>query len=47
LRGDFLIQRVGVAQFNIPNLHPTYTVEASSIRFSAEEMLRLLRQGAM
>jgi hypothetical protein len=47
LRGDFLIQRVGVAQFHIPNLHPTYTVEASSIRFSAEEMLRLLRQGAM
>jgi hypothetical protein len=34
-----------VAQFNIPNLNPTYTVEASSIRFSAEEMLRLLRQG--
>jgi hypothetical protein len=47
LRGDFLIQRVGVNQFHIPNLHPTYTVEASSIRFSAEEMLRLLRQGAM
>jgi hypothetical protein len=47
LLGDFLIQRVGVAQFHIPNLNPTYTVEASSIRFSAEEMLRLLRQGAM
>ena len=47
LRGDFLIQRVGVNQFHVPNLHPTYTVEASSIRFSAEEMLRLLRQGAM
>jgi hypothetical protein len=46
LRGEFLIQRVGVTQFNIPNLNPTYTVEASSIRFSAEEMLRLLRQGA-
>jgi hypothetical protein len=46
LRGDFLIQRVGVNQFHVPNLHPTYTVEASSIRFSAEEMLRLLRQGA-
>jgi hypothetical protein len=46
LRGDFLIQRVGVARFNIPNLNPTYTVEASSLRFSAEEMLRLLRQGA-
>jgi hypothetical protein len=46
LRGDFLIQRVGVNQFHVPNLNPTYTVEASSIRFSAEEMLRLLRQGA-
>jgi hypothetical protein len=46
LRGDFLIQRVGVARFNIPHLNPTYTVEASSLRFSAEEMLRLLRQGA-
>jgi hypothetical protein len=46
LRGAFLIQRVGVNQFHVPNLHPTYTVEASSIRFSAEEMLRLLRQGA-
>jgi hypothetical protein len=47
LRGDFLIQRVGVNQFHVPNLNPTYTVEASSIRFSAEEMLRLLRQGAL
>jgi hypothetical protein len=47
LLGDFLIQRVGVAQFHIPNLNPTYTVEASSLRFSAEEMLRLLRQGAL
>jgi hypothetical protein len=47
LRGDFLIQRVGVNQFHVPHLNPTYTVEASSIRFSAEEMLRLLRQGAM
>jgi hypothetical protein len=46
VRGDFLIQRVGVARFNIPNLNPTYTVEASSLRFAAEEMLRLLRQGA-
>jgi hypothetical protein len=46
LRGDFLIQRVGVARFNIPNLTPTFTAEASSLRFSAEEMLRLLRQGA-
>jgi hypothetical protein len=36
-----------VAQFHVPNLNPTYTVEASSLRFSAEEMLRLLRQGAL
>jgi hypothetical protein len=47
LLGDFLIQRVSVAQFHVPNLNPTYTVEASSLRFSAEEMLRLLRQGAL
>jgi hypothetical protein len=46
LYGDFLIQRVNVARFHIPNLNPTYTVEASSLRFSAEEMLRLLRGGA-
>jgi hypothetical protein len=47
LRGDFLIQRVSVARFHVPHLYPTYTVEASSLRFSAEEMLRLLRQGAL
>jgi hypothetical protein len=47
LRGDYLIQRVSVAQFHVPNLNPIYTVEASSLRFSAEEMLRLLRQGAL
>jgi hypothetical protein len=47
VRGDFLIQRVGVARFNVPRIHPTYTVEASSLRFSAEEMLRLVRQGAL
>jgi hypothetical protein len=46
LRGDFRIQRVNVSRFNVPHLHPAYTVEASSLRFSAEEMLRLLRQGA-
>jgi len=47
LRGTYLIQRVSVAQFHVPNLNPTYTVEASSLRFSAEDMLRLLRQGAL
>jgi hypothetical protein len=46
LRGDFLIQRVGVGKFHVPHLNPTFTAEASSLRFSAEEMLRLLRQGA-
>jgi hypothetical protein len=46
LRGDFLIQRVSVGKFHVPHLNPTFTAEASSLRFSAEEMLRLLRQGA-
>ena len=46
LHGDFLIQRVNVTQFNVPDLNPTYSAEASSLRFSAEEMLRLFRQGA-
>ena len=45
LRGEYLIQRVNVARFNLPAVHPTYSVEASSLRFSAEELLRLLRQG--
>jgi hypothetical protein len=44
LRADLRIQRVSVARFNVPHLNPTYTVEASSLRFSAEEMLRLVRQ---
>ena len=46
LQGDFLIQRVSVGKFHVPHLNPTFTAEASSLRFSAEEMLRLLRQGA-
>ena len=44
LRGAFRIQRVTVSRFNVPNLHPAFTVEASSLRFSAEELLRLIRQ---
>lgn len=47
LRAELRIQRVSVARFNVPHLNPTYTVEASSLRFSAEEMLRLVRQGAL
>jgi hypothetical protein len=47
LRGDFRIQRVNVTRFNVPNLAPTYTVDASSLRFSAEELLRMFRQGAL
>jgi hypothetical protein len=46
LQGEFLIQRVSVGKFHVPRLNPTFTAEASSLRFSAEEMLRLLRQGA-
>jgi hypothetical protein len=45
LRGDYLIQRVTVGQFHIPHLPPTYTVEASSLRFTAEDLLRVIRQG--
>jgi hypothetical protein len=44
LRGDYLIQRVTVGQFFVPNLNPTYTVEASSVRFSAEAFLRAVRE---
>lgn len=40
LTGSYLIQRVSASQFQIPNLPPTYQVEASSVRFSAEALLR-------
>jgi hypothetical protein len=46
LRGDFLIQRVTVQQFGVPHLPPTYTVEASSVRFTFEELLRVIREAA-
>lgn len=46
LRGEFLIQRVMINQFGIPHLPPTYTVEASSVRFTFEELLRVLKDTA-
>jgi hypothetical protein len=46
LRGTFLIQRVGIAKFYIPHLNPTYTVQASSLRFTYDELLRLIKEVA-
>jgi hypothetical protein len=46
LRGDFLIQRVTVNAFGNPHVPPTYTVEASSVRFTFEELLRVIREAA-
>jgi len=43
LRGDFLIQRVTASKFYVPNHPPTYQVEASSVKFSYEELLRFIR----
>jgi hypothetical protein len=43
LLGDFLIQRVTASKFYVPNLPPTYQVEASSVRFSYEELLRFIQ----
>jgi hypothetical protein len=44
LRGDFLIQRVTINAFGNPHVPPTYTVEASSVRFTFEELLRVIRE---
>jgi hypothetical protein len=44
LHGDFLIQRVTIANFYIPHTNPTYTVEASSVRFTFDELLRVIRE---
>lgn len=44
--GDFKIQQVQIANFGIPNLMPTYEAEASSSRFSLEDLLRLARKAA-
>ena len=47
LRGDFLIQRVTISQFGHPHgIAPTYAVEASSVRFTFEELLRVIREAA-
>jgi len=42
LVGDFLIQRVQLGQFDIPGLPPLRSVQASSTRFSFEDVLRRL-----
>jgi hypothetical protein len=42
LSGDFLIQRVTESTFYVPHLPPTFVVEASSLRFSFEELLRII-----
>jgi hypothetical protein len=42
--GDFIIQAVTIDQIDIaPGRYPRYTVEASSVRFSFEDVLRRLR----
>jgi hypothetical protein len=40
--GDFKIQQVTLSNFG-PHVQPTYTVTASSARFSFEDLLRLMR----
>jgi len=42
LVGEFLIQRVQITQFDLPGIPPLRTVEASSTRFSFEDLLRRL-----
>lgn len=42
LTGDFLIQRVQLSRFHIPALAPLRTVQASSTRFSFDDVLRRL-----
>ena len=42
LSGEFLIQRVQLSRFDVPGLPPLRTVEASSTRFSFEDVLRRL-----
>jgi len=41
--GEFLIQRVQLSHFHIPTLAPLRTVQASSTRFSFEDVLRRLQ----
>jgi len=40
--GSFLIQKVQLSRFHIPNLPPLRTVQASSTRFSFDDVLRRL-----
>lgn len=42
LAGEFLIQRVQFSQFHLPGVPPLRTVQASSTRFSFEDVLRRL-----
>lgn len=46
LIGEFLVQRVTQSQFHIPHLMPTFEVEASSVRFSYDALLRAMREQA-
>lgn len=43
--GDFRIQQVTISQF-LPAQYPTYAVQASSSRFTFEDLLRLAQQAA-
>jgi hypothetical protein len=43
LVGEFLIQRVQLSQFHVPALAPLRTVQASSTRFSFDDVLRRLQ----
>lgn len=47
ISGDFMIQQVTIANFNpAEGFFPTYTVQASNVRFSFEDLLRRVVQGA-
>jgi hypothetical protein len=46
LSGDFQIQRVTESKFYVPSQPPTYVVEASSVRFSYEQLLRIIGDAA-
>jgi hypothetical protein len=46
INGDFKIQQVTIAMFQFPHVFPTFTVQASSNRFSFEDLLRLAQHAA-
>lgn len=46
LSGDFLIQRVTIAGYTKGHTQPTYEVEASTVRFTFDELLRQMRTAA-